>query len=181
MMDNFEKHIRENKALFDEHHVDRDKLWNQIENRLEARKPRIVRLWSSPLVKLAASILLVLGMGTTIGFFAQNPDPYPDGGLANKELLDIDMHYKILVSHQVQLVKNHPNLTESDKAEFLSFIDELDQEYDVLRLEMDKNLDNEIVLEAIVQNYKKRIELIENLLKQINDSKKSNDDYGYTL
>jgi len=46
---------------------------------------------------------------------------------------------------------------------------------------MRNNLDNERVLEAIVANYKKRIELIENLLQQINDAKKTSEDYGYTL
>ena len=50
-----------------------------------------------------------------------------------------------------------------------------------LKLEMRDNLDNERVLEAIVNNYKKRIELIENLLKQINASKKEIDYEGYTL
>ena len=100
---------------------------------------------------------------------------------ASKELLDIDMHYKGLVSYQVQLVQNNPNLSEEDKAEFLSFMDELDAEYEQLRIEMQSNLDNERVLEAIVSNYKQRIELIENLLKQINDSKLNDDDYGYTL
>jgi hypothetical protein len=79
------------------------------------------------------------------------------------------------------MVKNHPDLSQEDKDEFLSFMDELDEEYGVLKLEMEKNLNNERVLEAIIGNYKKRIELIENLLRQINDSKMINDDYGYTL
>ena len=61
-------------------------------------------------------------------------------------------------------------------------MDELDAEYEVLKKEMQKNLDNEQVLEAIVGNYKKRIELIENLLHQLNESKKPDEDeYGYTL
>ena len=60
-------------------------------------------------------------------------------------------------------------------------MDELDEEYKQLKLEMQHNLDNELVLEAIVNNYKKRIELIENLLKQINASKKEMDYEGYIL
>ena len=100
---------------------------------------------------------------------------------ANEELLEIDMHYQHLVYQQVQLVKNHPKLSASDKEEFLSFMDELDVEYQQLKMEMRNNLDNERVLEAIVANYKKRIELIENLLKQINASKKEMDYEGYVL
>ena len=102
-------------------------------------------------------------------------------GYVNEELFDIDMHYQDLVHQQVQLVKNHPRLTERDKEEFLSFMDELDNEYEQLKVEMQNNLDNELVLEAIVNNYRKRIELMENLLEQIDASKKEIDYEGYTL
>ena len=47
--------------------------------------------------------------------------------------------------------------------------------------ELQENLDAELVLEAIVINYKKRIELIENLLNQINSSKKMESDDVYML
>ena len=60
-------------------------------------------------------------------------------------------------------------------------MDDLDREYDELKVEMRNNLDNELLLEAIIANYKKRIELIENLLRQLNESKIKEEDYGYTL
>ena len=115
-------------------------------------------------------------LGISLIGTASNEDRY-----ASQELRDIDMHYKGLVSYQVQLIQKNEHLSESDKTEFLSFIDELDKEYEVLRLEMHNNLDNQLVLEAIVSNYRKRIELIENLLRQLNESKLKDDEYGYTL
>ncbi len=177
-MDNFEKHIRAHQNEFDDHKADKEKLWARIES--ELAPPKVVPLWKSRGFRIAASTLLLVGLGIIIGFFALNATT-EQTQLVDQELLDIDMHYKSLVSHQVKLVQNHPNLSKEDKTEFLGFIDELDQEYELLRLEMNKNLDNEIVLEAIVKNYKKRIELIENLLNQINKSKTINEDYGYTL
>jgi len=183
MMDNFEKHIRENKALFDEHKADKAKLWDHIVSELEDTKPKVVPLWRLPALRVAASILLVLGLTGIIALSLINRSDYNDQQhIVSQELLDIDMHYKSLVSHQVQLVKDHPKLSETDKTEFLLFMDELDKEYELLKSEMIKNLDNELILEAIIANYKKRIELIENLLRQINDSKLINEDYdGYTL
>lgn len=181
-MDYFEKHIRNNKALFDEHQADRFKMWAKIESELSHSKPKVVPLWRSPLFRVAASIVLVLFLSSLIGIAVY--DRYPSNGqnsVVSQELMDIDMHYSNLVRHQVQLVKDHPDLSQEDKEQFLSFMDELDEEYEVLKLEMKKNLSNERVLEAIIGNYKKRIELIENLLRQINDSKMINDDYGYTL
>lgn len=179
-MDNFEKHIRQNADQFDEHRVDKAKMWAKIAADLKQEEPRVVPLWRRPMVQIAASVMLLVGLTSFIWLMGlgQGADHTQ---YASEELMEIDMYYRDLVSYQVQLVKNNPRLTEDDKAEFLSFMDELDAEYDVLKKEMQKNLDNERVLEAIVGNYKKRIELIENLLRQLNDSKKVDDDYGYTL
>ncbi|UJH67257.1 hypothetical protein [Allomuricauda sp. SCSIO 65647] len=179
-MDNFEKHIRENTAQFDEHKADRAKLWANISAALEQSEPKVIPLWKRPMLRIAASIVLLLGIASFIGLSVYRGGT-TDTQYVSKELLEIDMHYKNLVSYQVQLVRNSPNLSEMDKAEFLSFMDELDAEYETLREEMRNNLDNERVLEAIVANYKKRIELIENLLQQLNDTKKPDEDYGYTL
>lgn len=183
-MDNFEKHIRENASEFDEHKADKEQLWAKIAVELKDDGPKgakVVMLWKSPLMRIAASIVLILGIAGIIGLTVFGSGSSGETQYASKELLDIDMHYQGLVSYQVQLVKDNPNLSEEDKTEFLSFMDELDSEYAQLRLEMRNNLDNERVLEAIVSNYKQRIELIEKLLKQINDSKIQDEDYGYTL
>lgn len=180
-MDNFEKHIKENKALFDEHKADKSKLWANIESRLDnpERKVKTLKLWQTPAFKVAATIIVALGLFSLIdfGFNASNQQ----NSFASQELIDIDMHYKGLVAYQVKLVNNNAQLSAEEKEAFLLFMDELDVEYEELKQELQKNLDTERVLEAIVINYKKRIELIENLLKQINDSKKTESDDVYTL
>ncbi|MEN1785053.1 MAG: hypothetical protein AAGF77_07935 [Bacteroidota bacterium] len=179
-MDNFEKHIRENAASFDTHRADRTKMWANIAAELEQSEPKVMPLWKKSWIRIAASVILLLGIAGVIGRTVLIGSP-TEAQYVSKELLDIDQHYQGLVAYQVQLVKNSPHLSPMDKEEFLSFMDELDAEYEVLREEMRTNFDNERVLEAIVANYKKRIELIENLLQQINDSKKPDEDYGYTL
>ncbi|WP_190810766.1 hypothetical protein [Flagellimonas sp. S3867] len=179
-MDNFEKHIKENKQAFDVHKVDKDKLWGNITEQLDTEeKVKVIPLWKSHKLRIAASIVLLIGLSVFV--MINNSVSNTMDGYANEELFEIDHHYKNLVFQQVQLVKNHPSLANEDKEEFLSFMDELDEEYEQLKLEMQNNLDNELILEAIVNNYKKRIELIENLLKQINASKNEMDYEGYIL
>ncbi|WP_435624430.1 hypothetical protein [Flagellimonas sp.] len=179
-MDNFEKHIRDNASQFDEHKADRAKLWANISAELQKEEPKIIPLWKRPVFRVAASVILLMGLGGVILFSSIGVNPV-ETQYMSKELTDIDIHYQNLVSYQVELVRNNPNLTEENKIEFLSFMDELDLEHETLREEMGDNLDNEQILEAIVANYKKRIELIEKLLRQINDSKKVDKEYGYTL
>lgn len=132
-------------------------------------------------MRVAASVTVLLALSLTAALWFFQPPLNTEAGFASQELMEIDMHYQQLVTYQVNLIQQHPRLTASDKEEFLSFMDELDAEYDLLRKEMQNNLDNERVLEAIVNNYKKRIELIENLLRQINASKTETDEEGYLL
>ncbi|MFI0429020.1 hypothetical protein [Mariniflexile sp. HMF6888] len=180
-MDKFEKHIRDNKAQFEEHKADRAKLWANIESVLNSTesKPKVVRLWQSPMFKIAASIVVVVGIFTLINISSINNTK--QNVVVNQELNDIDMHYQGLVAYQVKLVNKNTKLSSEEKKEFLSFIDDLDKEYAVLKLELQKNLDSERILEAIVINYKKRIELIENLLKQVNSSEKTENSHEYVL
>lgn len=176
-MDNFEKQIKENRALFNEHTPDKAKIWAAISNELDSEKSKVIPLWKTAKFRVAASIVLIIGIFSIVGLNFSNPT----NNVANQELQEIDMHYQALVSYQVKLVENNANLSSADKEEFLSFLNELDQEYEELKLELGQNLDNELVLEAIIRNYKKRIELIENLLNQISSSKKTTNNNEYIL
>ena len=181
-MDKFEKYIKENKTAFNTHKADKDKLWANIESRLEQPKPKtkVIKLWHHNAFKIAASIVIALGLFTM--FFITNSNVnLQSNSLVSQELEDINTHYNGLVAYQVKLINNNPKLTDAQKKDFLSFMDDLDAEYNTLKIELKKNIDNERILEAIVINYKKRIELIENLLKQINSSKKTNDKDVYIL
>ncbi|WP_242204598.1 hypothetical protein [Aestuariivivens insulae] len=180
-MDDFEKSIKENRILFDEHKADKLKLWANINEALEAQKNRskIITLWKTYTFKAVASLVIAFGIFTSIGIVKTHSNQQKV--VFNQELTDIDKHYKVLVANQINLVNKSNKLSAQEKKEFLSFMDELDEEYQMLKLELYKNLDSERVLEAIVINYRKRIELIENLLRQINSSTKTNNDHEYIL
>jgi len=176
-MDRFERHIRENAAQFDGETPDRAKIWKAISQELEGERSR--PWWGGPNLRLVAGMALLIGLSGLLAFTLMGRGNAP--GAVSKELSEVDMYYKGLVDRQVQLVHSSPLLSEGDKREFLSFMEGLDREYGDLCREMDRNIDNELVLQAIVANYRKRIELIENLLQQIADKKKNYEDYGYTL
>lgn len=180
-MDNFEKHIRKNAHRFDGHQPDAEKMWANIAEGLRDDKVHKVTFWKSPFLRIAASVLILLGIASAVAITKVTRDTDVQESYAANELTDIDQHYRGLVAYQVRLVKDHPKLSEEEKKEFLSFMDELDREYEDLRSEMRKELNNKLLLEAIIANYKKRIELIENLLEQINGKEIKNENYEYTL
>lgn len=179
-MDEFEKYIKQNKSKFDEHKADTSKMWQVISAELDKPKTKVIPLWKSSIFKIAASFVLVLGILTFLNL-AIGIGTSSTNNIANNELQEIDMYYQKMVQAQVNLVRTNTSLSEINKVEFLDFMDEIDEEYEILKLDLGDNIDNELVLEAIINNYKKRIELIENLLKQINDSKKETNDDAYIL
>jgi hypothetical protein len=181
-MDELEKQIRENKFLFDEHRADKSKIWKSIEANLDSMEPKVIPLWRSPKFRVAAGIAIVVGLFFMFNFLNVEKREYSvKNSETNQELQDVDVYYSNLVAYQVQLLQNSSKLSSEEKKEFLLFMDELDIEYDELKLELKKNINNEFILEAIIKNYKKRIELIENLLHQINESKKTPNENEYIL
>ena len=65
-MDKFEKHIRDNSSLFDEHKADADKMWAHIKKALDEPTINEKRksLWQHNFLRVAASIVIIFGLFT---------------------------------------------------------------------------------------------------------------------
>ena len=61
-MDEFEKYIRQNKSKFDDHQADTSKMWKAISSELDKPKTKVIPLWKSSVFKVAASVVLILGI-----------------------------------------------------------------------------------------------------------------------
>jgi hypothetical protein len=81
-------------------------------------------------------------------------------------LYEIDSHYKLLVKNQIELIKNSTHLSKADQDDFLSLIDDLDMEYERLKGELKLGINNKKIIEAIISNYRKKIQLMEDLLER---------------
>lgn len=180
-MDDFEKNIRKNTKAFGGQRPNREKMWANIEQRLPAQEAKRIPFWKNTKLRFAAGFALLFGLASLIYFSLATPQ---DNGMAEgipSELLEINMHYKKLVDFQLQQLQANAEMTASEKQEFVDYISELEQENEYLKKELINNLDNQEVLEAIIANYKKQIELIERLLHRLNHSQKDNTDEGITI
>ena len=131
-MDDFEKYIKEHASLFDEEKANTDKIWQHIEAELE--EPKTIYLWNLSGIKIAATILVLVGVFSMSSLLISTMlDQNQEQNIVHQELNDIDTYYSNLVSFQVQLVKDNPKLHAEDKEKFLSFMDELDEEYLLLK------------------------------------------------
>lgn len=176
MKDELEKYIIENKREFDENkldEVDKLKLWSHISDELPEQSKKIISIWKKPVFQIAASIILLLGFSFS---FMMNNSNNNENSIVNEELYEIDNHYKLLVDNQIQLIKNNSNLSKRDQDDFLLLIDDLDEEYNKLKTELNTGVNNERIIEAIINNYRKKIKLMENLLNRLYPTKINYDD-----
>lgn len=165
-MDELEKYIVENKNDFDDYkldEVDKLKLWSNISEVLPEQSQKVVPIWKRPAFRVAASIIILLGFTFSFLRFGGNG---PEDNIVNQELYEIDNYYKSLVSNQVQLIKNSQTLSVADQEDFLLLIDDLDIEYNKLKIELEEGINDQKIIEAIINNYRKKIKLMEDLLER---------------
>jgi hypothetical protein len=184
-MDEFEKYIRAHRQSFDDHQPDTERLWSNIEMKLRDVAVNRVPYWRNPGYQIAASFLLLLGIGVlSVGMLSYGLlDDRPNVSTSvNRQLSDLNLHYTATINHYRERLEHYPGLSATEKADFLEFLDKLDTEYEALEAELYKNINNEKVLQAIVQNQKIRIELINNFLQQMKKSTKVKENYeSYSL
>lgn len=183
MMEHFENFIRKHRRSFDDHHLDTERLWSKIEQSLHEKEVKKISYWRNPSYQIAASFLLLIGILIS-GFLIydiKREGPFIAAPM-EQELTKINLHYTATINHYRKRLEQHPGLSRNDKEDFLRFLNRLDLEYNELEAELQNNVNNERVLEALVQNQKIRIELIENFLSQIKRSTKEKENYeGYSL
>lgn len=168
MKDKLETYVDAHRAAFDDQKADRIKLWHSIKTELDEdfEKPKKRKtLWKQPIVRIAASISLVFGLVYLFGTYT-NIQRF-ENNLVAEELVEIDTYYNQLVNSQIKLIKSNSKLSDIEQIDFLTLIDDLDHEYNILKLELKEGVDNQKIITAIIQNYRKKIQLMEDLLQRI--------------
>jgi hypothetical protein len=170
-MDEFEKHIKNGREGMDIHDPDPG-LWSRI----EAELPRGERRIGSYLWK-AAVILIVAGAGLTVILRTINA-PERNDDLQITAVRETYMYYNnqisLLYEKAGPLLTDNPDISmELDKS-----MDELDSLSVEIRKDLKDNIANEEVVEALIRNYRLRIELLEDMLVLMKEKEAENKNYS---
>lgn len=169
-MDDIEKLITQNKNSLKEQAPNREALWERIELDLDdsiEKKTKVVSIWR-PLLRIAAMLIVISSIALGSYFYGSQSKMASNQPI---ELVEINAHYVHLINAKLQEVEENDVLSDNEKQAFLNAIEDLQKEADELQKELKKNLDNKMVVSAIVQNYKQRLRLLEQLLNRIDKSK----------
>lgn len=172
MENKLEKFVIEHRAEFDFREPD-PKLWARIEKNV---KPRRTVSWRV-IASRAAAVLLIFMVSYVVHDYIENKNikltfkkPAVKKEFVIPELQEAEIYYSGLISEKLKaaepILTNCPTIKEELKTDMA----QLDSIYNDLKNDLKDNIANQEVIEAIIENYRLRIALLEELLNDIKPS-----------
>ena len=175
MNNRLENFVRDHRQDFDLHEPS-DALWKGIEKKMDKSRKHNFTYYLSRTAAVAAIFILSF---TIQQYFwgSRNQVVIP-------ELQEAELYYSGLVSMKLEQVKpllsEHPILQE----ELENDLSELDSIYNGFKEDLKDNIANQEVLEAMIENYRFRIEMLEEMVLFLDTDKddfKNNNSSEYEL
>lgn len=182
--DKLEKFIIENQNEFDDLVPD-----PALFNRIQKREPESISLnWTKILVRVAAVMVIAVTSYIFIDYLvkqdqtqmladAEMVDPH-DAEMV-QELIEAEYYYTSQISERKEefycLTANNTGLRDDINLELV----ELDQVFKDMKEDLKDNADNEEVVFAMIQNYRLKLEILEEILMQLRTAETNNDCHEY--
>ncbi len=155
--------IQKNRTSFDSE-VPPALVWENVEKNLPRKQVHIYRR-----LRMAAAVLLILGLGIAIGRFEQPSETELALSDISNEYAELENFYTEKINQKISLLKNQ----QSDE-QALADIKDLEQEFEVLKRELNAtDAQDEQIIQAMIENYRTKIDILERVLKRTNYSTKT--------
>lgn len=167
--DRFEKFVRDNRQDFDIHSPSPE-VWDQLNRKLPANQVRQSRTQSW--LKIAAVVAIALiGSGIVVTNFILPDQRYHLAGEVDselQELIEAEAYYAQQVDVKLKEIQKCYQLIPELQMEVENDLQELETMYNTLKTDLKENVSNKEVIEAMIQNNRFRMKLVDNVLEQIN-------------
>lgn len=172
--DNLEKYILDNREQFDDMEPD-PAIWERI----ETRKAPVIRInWGGVAWKAAAVVAIFISSYFFHDYMASRKQDkgFISGKLDDmespmvKELIEAEAYYTSQIDMRKQevfkLTANSPDVQKEINTELV----EMDKVFEELKDDLKDNADNEEVIEAMIQNYRLKLDILEEMLNRLKQS-----------
>jgi hypothetical protein len=181
MKDKLEQFIEDNRDSFDSFDLpDAEKVWGKIAEKRKGKQTGRIALWY---LSRAAVVLVIFGLSY---IFHEFVDRGKDARLAEQKMNDIyeqlpelkeaENYYTNLVSNKLEEMR--PFLAENPQISIIVNADlmELDSVYTSLKKDLRDNVANEQIIEAMIQNYRLKLRILEELQLEIKNEKNTDNE-----
>lgn len=173
MKDKLEKFIQENREGFDLYEPNPD-IWKKIEKGVNKRSIN----WNN-FIWRAAVIILLVGFSFLFYDYLENRDISSRNRAKDieiPELKEAEIYYTHMLNKRLKEIQpilvHHPELDDELKTD----LSELDSIYSELQKDLNDNVANHEVIEAMIQNYRLRLNILEDILNELKNNGKTKDD-----
>lgn len=166
--------IQKNRSSFDDLEAN-DQLWQRIEGQLPKQSTTITPLYIG--MRIAAVGIILLATIWTV-YQLQPAKPVSKEGMPSYALHDVSPEYAEVEMYYASeidqlLLDIDPNTLDPSVREALQ---QLDEEYAALQEEMGEQIDNEKVIEAMIQTYRLKLEVLKDIYASMQSDKKVSHD-----
>ena len=174
MSDRLEKFVKQHREQFDLHEPD-PSIWLKINpaNKPVAEERRPMR-W----LRIAAAVAMVFA-GSTAGIYFLTGEK-ADSDLYSSELymeiIETEQYYSQMVSDRYDELKPFLASDPAAKEMLTTDMDELDEVCNELKEDLKDNASNPEVIEAMILNYRVKLEILEDLLYQLKEKENQDDE-----
>lgn len=166
-MKKLEDFIKDNREEFD-YGIPSPKVWDAIENRLEKKGRRGFIFLRYASAVAAVFVLAIVGtyiirnQGNDYHRYANVSDP------EMRNLLETEAFYSRKVSTKINEIQKCYQVYPELKVDIEQDLNELDNMYRDLQNDLRENIYNREVIEAMIQNNRLKLEMVDKVLSQIN-------------
>jgi len=180
MSDRLEDFVKQHREQFDQREPD-PSIWLKINpaNQVVKKEHRPLR-W----LRIAAAVAMIFA-GSTAGIYfltGEKDDPDLFSSDLYTEIRETEQYYSQMVADRYQELQ--PFLAGNPLAEEMlaTDMDELDEVYEELKEDLKDNASNPEVIEAMILNYRVKLEVLEDLLNQLKEKENQDEkDESYSL
>ena len=151
--DHFKNFVEENRMGFETHQQDLQEIWIEIQKGIESPIRPLWQKW----VKVAA-VFVIIALSAMGAIIHQRQTRLPF------EVREAEDHYYTIITAKMEMVKAH-----NDQVDELIWedLDLLDQAYTDLKIDLKEQVDNEEVVQAMIENYRAKLEILDQILDEI--------------
>lgn len=167
--DRLEEFIKANKKEFDIHSPSPD-VWKKLDKKLQqsGKKYWIRSRW----LKVAAILVFaILSSGVLFRSYIINNYELQWAAQSDpelKELLDAEAYYSSQVDYKLTEIRKCYDMVPELQIEVEDDLQELEIMYEDLKKDLKENISNKEVIEAMIENNRYRMKLVDDVLEQIN-------------
>jgi len=165
--DHFEEFIKANREAFDQQEPS-DKVWEQISK--SKQKSKTVK-FTTYFLRVAAVIAIAVIFSVVIiknsvfdseRLASQSDDP------EMRELIEAEAFYAGQVNEKMDEIRKCYVTNPEIKEDVEMDLNELQEMYDVLKVDLKENISKKAVIEAMIENNRYRLKMVDQVLDQIN-------------